>query len=68
VPADLDQGLRRDPARDPHALDGSGILDVGLPATRSPTAHILGAGNVRRDAALGRNPAGLERSRHDLGV
>jgi hypothetical protein len=68
VPADLDERLGRDPAGYPHPLDGAGVLDVALAATGSAPADVLRTRNVRRDAALGRNPAGLERSRHDLGV
>ena len=66
VPADFGEGLRGDPAGDPHLLDCLGVLDVTLAEARGAAADVLGAGDVGRDVALRGNPAGLEGSRHDL--
>jgi hypothetical protein len=68
VPADLGQGLGRDPAGHPHPLDGGGVLDLRLAGGRVAAADVLGAGDAGRDRAHRGNPAGLEQGRHDLGV
>src|SRR6185437_4190412 len=68
VVADLGQGLGGDLAGHPHALDGLLILDLGLAGPRVAFSDVLGPGDARGYLAHGREPAGLERCRHDLGV
>src|SRR5215469_5808425 len=60
MPADLHQGLGRDPPGYPHALDRLGVLDIPLSATRRTPADVFGPGNAGRDIARWGKPTRLE--------